>query len=66
MPYLKESNSEAVEITLFDGQRLYIFFGTFGIHCTNGFSVGSEDPHLAKFAKNFVAKGRRPHRNVGY
>ena len=60
MPYLKESNSEAVEITLFDGQRLYIFFGTFGIHFTNGFSVGSEDPRLAKFAKNFVVKGRRP------
>ena len=60
MPYLKESNSEAVEITLFDGQRLYILFGTFGIHFTNGFSVGSEDPRLAKFAKNFFVKGRRP------
>ena len=45
IPYLKESNSEAVEITLFDGQRLHIFW-----HFWNPIYKGF----------SFVVKGRGP------
>ena len=59
-PYLKESNVEAVEITVIHGRHMYFLFGTFGIHLANGLSVSSEDPRLAKFARTFIVKGRVP------
>ena len=60
VPYLKESNVEAVEIVMIHGRHQLFQFGGFGVHKADGFSVGSQDRRLTKYASKFVVTGRVP------
>ena len=63
--YVEQSNFEAVEIMLVEGQReTRIRFGAFGIHLASGLSVGTEDGKLVGFVKHFQLIRQTPPRGL--